>query len=309
MSPGSHTPHGYLEQRIRLAQLTKSIRQNLYDGPLHGGQRLTQMHFNEATKSLEGWLKDVPPHLHLSISVSPLYRRSISILHLRYWSTVMLVTKPFLLCSLLRGNELAGTPKQPTFEKLARTCLSAAESSFHILESMVLHNVVSSLVVADYFFALQALQVLIAAHELYREGSYQDHIRRCLKILLAIGVSGYPKHLLPETLFQLQKYGLSEGAPVGTSLQRSPGPSYHPLGSGESMLRYVTIFSREFCSIVSHAYAGPSQTSMLTNSQTVGSMISTCLMPPLMMGSWRILWICPEYSTWTLLTKKDLWKD
>lgn len=149
----------------------------------------------------------------------------------------MLVTKPFLLYSLLRGNELVETPKQPIFEQLASTCASAAESSLDILESMVLHKVVSSLVVVDFFFALQALQVILAACELYPVGSYEDHARRCMRILLAIGASGYPKHLLPETLYELQQCGLTEGANDGTLSAQPPEPYYHSEGGSESMIR------------------------------------------------------------------------
>ncbi|KAF5646996.1 uncharacterized protein FTJAE_1827 [Fusarium tjaetaba] len=227
VSPGSHTPNGYLEQCIRLAQITQSIRQNLYDGPLHGGQKLSRAHFNDSISALQDWLDHVSPHLHLSPSVSLSYRRSISLLHLRYWSTMMLVTKPFLLCNLLQGIEHVEAVKQPMFATLAKTCVSAAESSFEILESMVLYKVASSLVMADYLFALQALQVIVAACGLYHMDGHQARAKQCLRILLAISVSGYPKHLIPETLFQLQQCGLAEGVEETLSI---PLQASEPLG-------------------------------------------------------------------------------
>ncbi|KAK2676888.1 hypothetical protein RAB80_005628 [Fusarium oxysporum f. sp. vasinfectum] len=227
VSPGSHTPNGYLEQCIRLTQITQTIRQNLYDGPVHGGQKLSNTHFSEAMAALQSWLDHVPPHLHLSPSVSLSYRRSISLLHLRYWSTTMLVTKPFLLCNLLQGIEHVETAKQPIFATLAKTCVSAAESTFEILESMVLHKVASSLVMADYLFALQALQVIVAACGLYHMDGHQVRAKQCLRILLAISVSGYPKHLIPETLFQLQQCGLAEGVEETSNITLQPS---EPLG-------------------------------------------------------------------------------
>lgn len=228
VSPGLHMPNGYLEQCIRLAQITQCIRQDLYDGPVHGGQKLSHAHFNDAMMKLQGWLDHVPPHLHLSASVSLSYRRAISLLHLRYWSTMMLVTKPFLLCNLLQGIERAETAKQRIFSSLAKTCVSAAESSFEVLESMVLHKVASSLVMADYLFALQALQVIVAACGLYHMDGHQARAKQCLRILLAISVSGYPKHLIPETLFQLQQCGLAEDVEetANTMLQPSEPFSY-----------------------------------------------------------------------------------
>ncbi|KAM5515580.1 fungal specific transcription factor [Fusarium oxysporum f. sp. phaseoli] len=225
VSPGSHTPNGYLEQCIRLTQITQTIRQNLYDGPVHGGQKLSNTHFNDAMAALQSWLDHVPPHLHLSPTVSLSYRRSISLLHLRYWSTTMLVTKPFLLCNLLQGIEHVETVKQPIFATLAKTCVSAAESTFEILESMVLQKVASSLVMADYLFALQALQVIVAACGLYHMDGHQARAKQCLRILLAISVSGYPKHLIPETLFQLQQCGLAEGVEETSNITLQPSES------------------------------------------------------------------------------------
>ncbi|KAF4333078.1 hypothetical protein FBEOM_13115 [Fusarium beomiforme] len=210
---------------IRLAQITQHIRQNLYDGPVHDGQKLSHAHFKDAIAKLRDWFDHVPPHLHLSSSVSLSYRRSISLLHLRYWSAMMLVTKPFLLCNLLQGIEHVETVKQPIFSSLAKTCVSAAESSFAILESMVLHKVASSLVMADYLFALQALQVIVAACGLYHMDGHQARAKQCLRILLAISVSGYPKHLIPETLFQLQQCGLAEGVEETSNIVLQPSES------------------------------------------------------------------------------------
>ncbi|KAG5777685.1 hypothetical protein H9Q73_008642 [Fusarium xylarioides] len=243
VSPGSHTPNGYLEQCIGLAQITQSIRQNLYDGPVHGGQKLSRTHFNDALTSLQDWLDRVPPHLHLSPSVSLSYRRSISLLHLRYWSTMMLVTKPFLLCNLLQGIDHVEAVKQPIFATLAKICVSAAESSFEILESMVLHKVASSLVMADYLFALQSLQVIVAACGLYHMDGHQARAKQCLRILLAISVSGYPKHLIPETLFQLQQCGLAEGVEDTSNITLQPSePLVYPQMVTEPLQRYVVVY-------------------------------------------------------------------
>jgi hypothetical protein len=152
----------------------------------------------------------------------------------------MLVTKPFLLYNLLRGDELVEVAKQAIFAEFATTCLSAAESSFDILESMVQHNVVSSLVITDFFFALHTLQVILAACGLYHGDVYQDRVRRCLKILLAIGVSGYPKHLLPETVFQLQQCGLVENVDDDTVSAQPPESHSNIQGFVQRARRYVT---------------------------------------------------------------------
>jgi hypothetical protein len=153
---------------------------------------------------------------------------------------MMLVTKPFLLCNLLQGIDHFEAVKQPIFATLAKTCVSAAESSFEILESMVLHKVASSLVMADYLFALQALQVIVAACGLYHMDGHQARAKQCLRILLAISVSGYPKHLIPETLFQLQQCGLAEGVEETSNIALQPSePLGYPQMVTEPLQRYV----------------------------------------------------------------------
>lgn len=120
----------------------------------------------------------------------------------------MLVTRPFLLCMLLRGSELANTPKKQYFDGFSRLCVSAAEASIDIFEDMVPQGLVSSLVLIDFFFALHVVQVILAASALYCPETHQAQAKRCVAILKAIGSFGCPKHLLPETLFELQQVGL-----------------------------------------------------------------------------------------------------
>ena len=124
----------------------------------------------------------------------------------------MLVTRPFLLCSLLRVNRLSDVRKRQYIDELARKCVSAAQASIEIFEDMVRESVVSSLVMMDFFFALQVVQVILAAAAVYCPETYKGEAKRCIAILRAIATSGYPKHLLPETLFQLQRAGVFDDA-------------------------------------------------------------------------------------------------
>ncbi|RSL82331.1 hypothetical protein CEP51_005252 [Fusarium floridanum] len=208
VSPGSFTPHDFLGCCVSLAQLTTEIRHKLYNGPIQQGRGLNRCHVDDSLQSLNKWLQDLPPHLDWAQPVSPRYRRCVALLHLRYWSTVVLVTRPFLLCRLLRGSELVDAGKQEYFDDLAKTCMSAATTSIQILGEMVNQACVSSLVLFDFFLALAVLQVILVASTLFPAEDHRDHVRRCVSILKAIGSYGCPKHLLPETLFELERLGL-----------------------------------------------------------------------------------------------------
>lgn len=221
VSPGSCTPHEYLRYSVSLARLAKGIRHTLYAGPVQEGRKLIRSHFEDALKSLRKWLDEIPLHLHITSSVPPLHRRAVALLHLRYWSAVILVTRPFLLCRLLCGNKLADTLKRQYFDGLARTCVSAADASINIFEDMVRQSVVSSLVVGDFLVALQVLQVTLVASALYCPETHRGQARRCVGILRAIGSFGCPKHLLQETLYELQRLDLLDDVHDGLSAEES----------------------------------------------------------------------------------------
>ena len=232
VNPGSYTPPDYLEQTVSLAQLTKSIRHKLYTGPIQEGQPLSLSNFEESLQSLKHWLDNVPPHLGTNTSVPNLHRRPVALLHLRYWSTVMLVARPFLLCSLLRKDELHGTAKQPHFDRLARTCVSAAEASLDIFEGLA-HGVLSSIVLLDFLFSLQVLQVVLVASSLYPSANHRGRARRCISVLEAIGAFGFPKHMLPEILLEAQGFGILDGI-----MENPPPPPLH--GGPETTPRYLS---------------------------------------------------------------------
>ncbi|KAJ4234733.1 hypothetical protein NW759_001724 [Fusarium solani] len=73
---------------------------------------------------------------------------------------------------------------------------------------MVNQASISSLVLFDFFLALAVLQVIPVASALFPAEDHQDHVRGCISILKAIGAHGCPKHLLPETLFELERLRL-----------------------------------------------------------------------------------------------------
>lgn len=214
VNPGLHTPFEHLKYCVSLAHLVQSIRHNLYIGPIQEGCKLSQSNFEEAMKSLKRWRASIPQHLDLTSSslVAPCHHRPIALLQLRYLAAVMLVTRPFLLCSLLRGGELNGTPKLRYFEGLAKTCVSATEAAIDVLEIMLGQGTLSSLILFDFLFALQVTQLGLTASGLFGSEAHNIHPQRCLNVLKKIGESGYPKQLLPETLYQLQKVGLRDDA-------------------------------------------------------------------------------------------------
>lgn len=87
-------------------------------------------------------------------------------------------------------------------------CIEAAENSLITLQGMAAEGLLSSLVPIDFFFGLELLQIFLIASALQKLKRHEEHARNCLEILQNLGSAGFPKRLLPEIHFQLQKVGI-----------------------------------------------------------------------------------------------------
>ncbi len=209
MSPGPYTPQEYLAPCASLNRLVKDIRHKLYTGPINEGTRLSLTGVADALTSLRHWLAEIPQHLNFTVAAPLSHRRAIILLHLRYWSAVVLVTRPFLICMLLRREELENSGKMKHFDELSKKCIAAAEQSLVLLEDMANNRLLSSLVMFDFYFTLDLLQIFVIASSVQEPNQHQNHARSCFGILQTLSSFGQPKRLIPECDFQLQKLGLA----------------------------------------------------------------------------------------------------
>lgn len=173
-----------------------------------GGRKLSLSDFDVALSSLREWLASVPPYLSPSAPSAPLYKRSIAVLRVRYWNAVMLVSRPFLFCIFLRRTQLQQTSRLKHFEEISGLCIDAAEKSLEIQQKMMEERLLSSALVADFYYSLDVLQVLLVAYSLYRSEKHLNNTRRCLEVLKTMGSSGYCQKMLPEVLNQLRDWGV-----------------------------------------------------------------------------------------------------
>ncbi|KAJ5414319.1 hypothetical protein N7509_000946 [Penicillium cosmopolitanum] len=192
--PGPPTPAGYLELASSLTQLTKAMRHNLYIGPLEGGKRLTLYAFTTMLDLLREWHAGVPSYLQYDAPAPPLHRRPLCFLHLRYWNLVILSSRPFLLCSLLRREQLQQNSNSRSFEEFSDICIGAAGHSLTILQKMMDEHTLSSLLISDFYFVLDLIQILLVAFAL--RGS-QSFLHQATNV--------------PETLNELREWGVLSG--------------------------------------------------------------------------------------------------
>lgn len=109
--------------------------------------------------SLRKWHADAP--------APPLHRRPLCFLHLRYWNLVILASRQFLLCSLLRREQLQQKSNSRSFEEFSDFCIGAAGQSLSIMQKMMEDHTLPSLLIADFRFVLDVIQTLLVAFEFW----------------------------------------------------------------------------------------------------------------------------------------------
>ena len=241
-------PQEYLGVCTGLSGLVKGIRYKLYTGPIDQGTTLSLSGFHEAIESLRRWLAELPTHLGSTVAAPPSHKRPVSLLHLRYWSAVILITRPFLICILFRSAQLQASQRLKHFEELAKICVAAAEQSLVVLEVMANSQLTSNLIMFDFYFTLDLLQIFIIASLIQGSKQHQDHSRSCFAILQSLSASGHQKLLMPEVVFQLQKLGLATATHATAdpfSAFNASDPNYGSFIDTYDM--YVIALSRRFC--------------------------------------------------------------
>lgn len=121
---------------------------------------------------------------------------------------MILVTRPFLICILLHLEQLRSSQKLAHFEELAKVCVTAAEQSLGVVNAMAANRLLSSLMLFDFYFTLDLLQIFVIASSIQGREQHQGHASTCFTILQSLSARGHQRRLLPEIVFQLQNLGL-----------------------------------------------------------------------------------------------------
>ncbi|KAJ5929001.1 hypothetical protein N7466_007957 [Penicillium verhagenii] len=205
---GAYSPPEYLAACKELSLLVSITQKRLYKDPFVLHHEIEINALLEILASLTQWSDNLPPHLRLLVPTAPLHRRPISLLHLRYHGSRLLIARPFLLYQLLFQANGPETPKSSSLDTFSAICLTSAEQMLAILQSMVNDGIHSKLIAMDFYYALDILHIFLASFALTADQKQFDNIYRCLKILQAMGTTGFGERMLPEVLFELIEWGI-----------------------------------------------------------------------------------------------------
>lgn len=237
LDPSPNMPQGLQALSVSLVQLQKKINLESFLEPSQGGGRLPINLVTQSLGTLRKWLEDVPYHLLWDCAVPPQHLRAIAVLHLRYWSSVLAISRPFLLLSVTKSGEIESAVRVKCYDKLSNACIEAAEMSVRILQRMQDMNVLSSLTLNDCHCAGEAMWILLLALRRARNSKHQDMLRICLGALSSMERVGWAERIVPDIEARVYESGVLDlEPPVGN--QELNMPSDGP-GSSEIADLYV----------------------------------------------------------------------
>ncbi|KAJ5463428.1 hypothetical protein N7475_008372 [Penicillium sp. IBT 31633x] len=204
LDPSPNMPQGLQALSVSLVQLQKKINLESFLEPSQGGGRLPINLVTQSLGTLRKWLEDVPYHLLWDCAVPPQHLRAIAVLHLRYWSSVLAISRPFLLLSVTKSGEIESAVRVKCYDKLSNACIEAAEMSVRILQR-------------------EAMWILLLALRRARNSKHQDMLRICLGALSSMERVGWAERIVPDIEARVYESGVLDlEPPVGNQELNMP---------------------------------------------------------------------------------------
>ncbi|KAK2810967.1 hypothetical protein FQN50_002559 [Emmonsiellopsis sp. PD_5] len=201
LDPGSNMPLGYQASCVSLIKLKKQISQSLYFIPAQSGGKVSFHEVSKGITMLRDWLIAIPSYLRWDSSVPPSHRRAVFVLHLRYWMTLIHVTRPFLLYSVLHASTLSLNPqKQKRYDELSHTCIEASENAIVIVRRMMECNCLSSLLLFDSGCIQELVHILVLAIRKRNLAYCREKLAFCVQAIGSMERIGWCEKIFPEIM-------------------------------------------------------------------------------------------------------------
>ncbi|CAO2648337.1 Nn.00g076040.m01.CDS01 [Neocucurbitaria sp. VM-36] len=206
--PGLHTPLSWLATSVSLCRLKRDVIQSVY----YTERSANSISFSTVSNSLlllQKWFRQMPAHLKYDVPAPPTHKRAVAVLHLQYWGTSILLTRPFLLYLVIKYSALASS-KKIWFERMGKTCIDAAQKSSAILQQMAADGTLSSLTAFDSTCILRVVMIFILAYAHTRSPQYSAHIENLVALCAGMEQVGFTKMVTEETPGRLADLGIPE---------------------------------------------------------------------------------------------------
>ncbi|EUC33930.1 hypothetical protein COCCADRAFT_36289 [Bipolaris zeicola 26-R-13] len=217
--PGLYTPLSWMATSVSLCRLRREVIQAVYME--RSSNSISFSTISNSLLLLQKWHRQVPAHLKTDVPAPPTYRRAIAVLHLQYWSTTILLTRPFLLYLVIKYGSLVSS-KKIWFERMGKTCIDAAQKSIAILKQMATDGVLSSLTAFDSTCILRLVIVFILAYVHTRLPQYSEYIWQLVELANGMEQIGFTKMVSEETPIRLADLGISKHVPTNNDNHHTP---------------------------------------------------------------------------------------
>lgn len=148
-------------------------------------------------------------------------------LHLHYWSTKILVTRPFLLNLVLKRTELPPSSKI-AYEKMAMVSIDAARRSVGLFQGMIRDHIISSLTTFDSTTVLRCITIFMCAFGYYQTPDFKDDANNCIEIAKSMEEIGFARMIVEETPVHIKNLGMSlDPVPEDTQESYMLGDMWH----------------------------------------------------------------------------------
>lgn len=202
-----HTPLSWLTSSVSLCRIKREIIQAIYTERFMNSRTISFTTVSKLLLSLQGWQQLMPPHLKHDVPAPPTHKRAVAVLHLQYWSSTILLCRPFLLYLVLKHSTLPAT-KKVWFERMGKTTIDAAQRSLDILQDMAAESTLSSLTAFDSTCLLRLVMVFILAFAHTKQPQYRAHIEASIALMKGLEQIGFSKMVAEETPLRLADLGI-----------------------------------------------------------------------------------------------------
>jgi proline utilization trans-activator len=167
---GDCVPPEYIDYSLRLTRIASVIKRTIYAAPI---SRLQQDELPRTSVAkqllldLESWYHSLPSHLCVEgDSLAPKQRRAVLLLHINYYHTNALVTRPYLLrkVRLELDRQLRLEQRFPDIDAdglaLAHSCSTSSREAVVLLHQLATRGMLDGVAWLDTFYAYHGVLVL-----------------------------------------------------------------------------------------------------------------------------------------------------
>ncbi|KAK7708323.1 hypothetical protein SLS57_009057 [Botryosphaeria dothidea] len=159
---------------------------------------------------MASWKDSLPQYLQMEAPSPPSHKRTIALLHLRYWSTCVCISRRFLLYHLQHGSEIPAE-KASFFETMASYCMESAEHVLAVMKALAADSLLSDLSFFDTNCLLSISLLFALSYNFTKLQSDAAKFRTCVGLFDLLKDVEWPAECVTRLLRIVRPLGLAPG--------------------------------------------------------------------------------------------------